>query len=65
MPREIQLGDALVPGLLLLFLAMVALLWLLDWIAGRFDLYRYVWHPSLVRVAVFVIAFGTLGLILY
>jgi hypothetical protein len=65
MPREVALGDALVPGALLLFLAMAAMLWLLDWIAGRFDLYRFVWHPALVRLAVFVIAFGALGLILY
>ncbi|MBS0582808.1 MAG: DUF1656 domain-containing protein [Proteobacteria bacterium] len=65
MPREIALGDALVPGVLLLLLAMLAMLWLLDWIAGRYDLYRFVWHPSLVRLAVLVIAFAGLGLILY
>ncbi len=65
MPREIALGDALVPGLLLLFLGMLAFLWLLDWIAGRFGLYRHVWHPSLFRLAVFVAVFGGLGLLLF
>jgi hypothetical protein len=65
MPREIALGDALAPGLLLLFLAMLAFLWLLDWAAGRFGLYRYVWHPSLFRLAVFVAVFGGLGLLLF
>ena len=31
MPREIALGDALVPGLLLVFVVALLLLWLLDW----------------------------------
>ncbi len=65
MPREIVLGDALVPGLLPLFLVMLALLWLLDGVAGRFGLYRHVWHPPLFRVAVFVALFGGLGLLLF
>jgi multidrug resistance efflux pump len=51
MPREIALGDALVPGLLVLFVVSLALLWLLDWVAGRFGLYRLVWHPPLFRLA--------------
>jgi hypothetical protein len=65
MPREIAIGDALVPGMLLLFVAMLAVLWLLDWAAGRFGLYRHVWHPPLFRVAVFVALFGGLGLLLF
>jgi hypothetical protein len=34
MPREIALGDALVPGLLVFFLLALAVLWLLDAVAG-------------------------------
>lgn len=65
MPREIALGDALVPGLLLLFVASLALLWLLDWVAGRFGFYRLVWYPSLFRLASFVCVFGSLALLLF
>ncbi|MBB5357123.1 hypothetical protein HDE76_000305 [Rhodanobacter sp. ANJX3] len=65
MPREIALGDALVPGLLLLFVFSLALLWLIDWLAGRFGLYRLVWHPPVFRLALFVCVFGGLALLLF
>jgi hypothetical protein len=64
MPREIALGDALVPGLLVIFVLSLVLLGLLDWIAGRFGLYRQVWHPPLFRLAVFVCVFGAFALLL-
>lgn len=65
MPREVAIGDVLAPGLLPLFVLMLGLLWLLDWAAGRYGLYRHVWHPSLFRLAVFVGAFSGLGLLLF
>lgn len=65
MPREIALGDALVPGLLVIFVLALLLLWLLDWAAGHFGLYRFVWHPPLFRLAVFVCVFGAFALILF
>jgi len=65
MPREVALGDALVPGLLLVYVGCLLVLWLIDTIIGRYGLYRYVWHPSLFRVAVFFVLFGAAGLILY
>jgi len=40
------------------------LLWAIDAIVGRFGLYRYVWHPPLFRVALFVCLFGIAGLLL-
>jgi hypothetical protein len=64
MPREIALGDALVPGLLVLFVLSLALLWLLDWLTGRFGIGRYVWHPPLFRLALFVCVFGSLALLM-
>lgn len=64
MPREIAIGGMLMPGLLLVFLVCVALLWLAERFAGRQGWYRYMWHPSLVRIALFIIVFGALGLIL-
>ncbi|HEY9132614.1 MAG TPA: DUF1656 domain-containing protein [Dyella sp.] len=64
MPREIAIGGALIPGLLPIFLGCAVLLWSIDFIVGRFDLYRYVWHPPLFRVALFVCLFGAAGLLL-
>jgi len=63
MPREIALFDALVPTLLPIFLASLLLQWGLDWLGGRFGLYRYVWHPPLFRLALFACVFGGLGLL--
>lgn len=65
MPREFALGDALVPGLLVWFVVSLGLLWLVDWVAGRFGLYRHVWHPPLFRLAVFVCLFGSVALLLF
>jgi protein AaeX len=65
MPREVALADALVPGLLVLFVLSLGLLWLFDWLAGRYGFYRLVWHPPLFRLAFFVCLFGTLGLLLF
>ena len=65
MPREIALGDALVPGLLVLFVLSLGLLWLLDWLAGRFGLYRLVWHPPVFRLTLFVCVFGSVALLLF
>ena len=50
MPREIALGDALVPSL---------------WLAGHYGLYRHVWHPALFRIAAFVCVFGSFALLLF
>lgn len=61
MPREIDIGGALVPGLLIWFPPAVALLLLFDWMLVRYDLYRYTWHPALLRLAFFVCAFGSLA----
>lgn len=63
MPREFALFDALVPTLLLVFVASLGAQWGLDWVFGRFGLYRYVWHPPLFRLAVFACVFGGLGLL--
>ncbi|RDS86231.1 DUF1656 domain-containing protein [Dyella psychrodurans] len=65
MPREIAFGDALIPGLLVWFVVSLGLLLLIDVVIGRFGLYRFVWHPSLFRIALFVCIFGSLALLLY
>jgi hypothetical protein len=65
MPREIAFGGALMPGLLVWFLLSLALLLMIDVAIGRFGLYRFVWHPALFRIALFVCIFSSVGLLLY
>jgi hypothetical protein len=49
-----------VPSLLLHFLAAVLLFLVLDRLAKPVGLYRLVWHPPLVRLALFVCLFSGL-----
>lgn len=64
MPSEVSIAGTLVPALLLIFLGCLLLMWLLDTVIGRLGLYRYAWHPPLVRLALFVCLFGAAGLLL-
>ena len=63
MLREIGLFGALVPSLLLYLLASIALFLVIDRLASPLGLYRLVWHPPLVRLALFVCLFS--GLVLF
>lgn len=65
MPREVDLAGATVPGLLLVYLACLLAHWVIDTLAGRYGLYRHVWHPPLFRVALFACLFSAIGLLLY
>jgi protein AaeX len=60
MLREIALFGAGVPSLLLYFLAAVLLFLAVDQLAKPLGLYRLVWHPPLVRLALFVCLFSGL-----
>ena len=62
MLREISLFGAGVPSLLLYFVAAVVLFLLLDQVAKSLGFYRLVWHPPLVRLALFVCLFSSLVL---
>ena len=62
MLREIALSGALAPSLLLYFLASVPLFLAIDRTASPLGFYRLVWHPPLVRLALFVCVFS--GLVL-
>lgn len=64
MPREIAVFDALIPSLLLVFIAAMLLQAGLDKLCTRLGIYRYVWHAGLFRVALFVCVFGGLALLL-
>ncbi len=63
MLREIALFGAGVPSVLLYFLAAVALFLAVDQMAKPLGFYRLVWHPPLVRLALFVCLFA--GLVLF
>ena len=64
MPHEISIYGVLVPGLLPIFLGCLLLMVLVDGLIGRYGLHRYVWHPPLFRLALFVCLFGLAGLLL-
>jgi len=63
MLREIALFGAGVPSVLLYFLAAIALFLAADQLANGLGFYRLVWHPPLVRLALFVCLFA--GLVLF
>ena len=62
MLREVELSGGLVPSLLLYFLAAIPLFLAIDRLVSSLGLYRLVWHPPLVRLALFVCLFS--GLVL-
>jgi hypothetical protein len=63
MLREIALFGALAPSLLLYFLASIPLFLMVDRVASPLGFYRFVWHPPLVRLALFVCLFSGLVLL--
>ena len=65
MPREFALGDIYVPTLLLIFLLTVVLNWSLNWVLAKLELTRYVWHPALFHIAVFICLFAAIALTIY
>lgn len=64
LPAEISIAGVYVPGLLVLAAALLPVAWAVDALAGRAGLYRYAWHPPLLRLAVYVGVFAALGLLL-
>ncbi|MDC8757561.1 DUF1656 domain-containing protein [Janthinobacterium fluminis] len=65
MPRELAIFGVLIPTLLPLFLVAMALQAAADWCLGKLGAYRLVWHPSLLRLCVFVCILAALVLPLY
>jgi hypothetical protein len=63
MLREIDLFGGLAPSLLLYFLAAVVLFLVIDRLLSPLGFYCLVWHPPLVRLALFVCLFS--GLVLF
>ena len=50
--------------LVLLLLAM-GLAWVLDRVLASLDVYRWFWHPALLRLSLFFCIFGALALTVY
>jgi hypothetical protein len=63
MLRELGIFGAGVPSLLLYFLAAVALFLVIGRLLSPLGLYRLVWYPPLVRLALFVCLFSGLVLL--
>jgi protein AaeX len=63
MLREIGVFGALMPSLLLYFVMAIPLFLGIDRLASPLGLYRLVWHPPLVRLALFVCLFSVLVLL--
>lgn len=60
MPDEFSLYGVLTPTLIVLA-ALACLVWmLLKKVLVRIGVYRYVWHPPLFEVAVYVLILGAL-----
>ena len=62
MLREITLFGALLPSIVVYFFGAILLYLLVDRLLALLGLYRVVWHPPLVRLALFVCVFS--GLVL-
>jgi Protein of unknown function (DUF1656) len=65
MPREIAFHGVYMPALTLLLLVAIALAWVLDRALASLDLYRWFWHPALLRLSLFFCVFGALALTVY
>ncbi|MCL2760121.1 MAG: DUF1656 domain-containing protein [Desulfuromonadales bacterium] len=65
MSREVEFLGTLMPGLLPVFLISIVLQIILDRIMGKIGIYRYVWHPPLFRLSIFVSIFAAVGLMIY
>ena len=63
MLREVSLFGALVPGLLLYFLASIPVFLAVDWLVSRLGVYRLLWDPPLARFGLFVCLFCALSLL--
>lgn len=58
MPHELSLGGIFLPGPLLLGVLLMPLFWLLDRGLARVGAYRRAAHPSLLRIALFVLVYA-------
>lgn len=65
MARELALSGIYFPSLLLIFIGAAVLTWIIEGLLARANWHRYLWHPPLFRLALFVCLFGGAGLGVY
>lgn len=65
MPREIAFHGVYMPTMTLMFLIALGVGWVLDRFISGLDLYRFFWHPALLRLSLFVCLFGAMALTVY
>jgi hypothetical protein len=65
MPREIAFDGVYMPVLTLLLLLAIGMAWVLDRLLAGLDVYRWFWHPALLRLSLFFCIFGALALTVY
>jgi hypothetical protein len=65
MYREIAFHGVYLPTMTLMFFIAAVLAWALGTLFSGVDLYRYFWHPALLRLSVFACIFGALALTVY
>ena len=65
MPREIAFHGLYMPTMTLLFVLAAGLAWAFDRLFASLDVYRFFWHPALLRMSLFVCLFGAMALTVY
>ena len=65
MPREIAFHGVYMPTMTLMFLIALGVGWVLDRLISGLDLYRFFWHPALLRLSLFCCLFGAMALTVY
>ena len=65
MPREIAFHGVYMPTMTLMFLLGAGVAWALDRFFSSLDVYRFFWHPALLRLCLFVCIFGAMALTVY
>lgn len=65
MPREIAFHGLYMPTMTLMFLLAAGVAWALDRLFSSLDVYRFFWHPALLRLCLFVCIFGAMALTVY
>lgn len=65
MPREIAFHGVYMPTMTLMFLLAAGVAWAVDRWLSSLDVYRFFWHPALLRLCLFVCIFGAMALTVY
>ena len=65
MPREIAFHGIYMPTVSLMVLIAAVVAWAFDRTLSGFDVYRFFWHPALLRLSLFVCIFGAMALTVY